>query len=61
LPPAAVLVTGASGPAGGYMLAHLIAQGGWDIVFSGPAEEGASNGTQRPALDIDAIGSIYAI
>jgi hypothetical protein len=26
------LVTGASGLAGGYMLAHLLEQGGWDIV-----------------------------
>jgi nucleoside-diphosphate-sugar epimerase len=26
------LVTGASGLAGGYMLAHLLQQGGWDIV-----------------------------
>jgi nucleoside-diphosphate-sugar epimerase len=26
------LVTGASGLAGGYMLAHLLKQGGWDIV-----------------------------
>src|ERR1700688_4964208 len=26
------LVTGASGVAGGYMLAHLLEQGGWDIV-----------------------------
>src|ERR1700682_4669741 len=26
------LVTGASGLAGGYMLAHLIEQGGWDVV-----------------------------
>src|ERR1700737_5107 len=25
-------VTGASGLAGGYMLAHLLEQGGWDIV-----------------------------
>src|SRR5271163_4260458 len=26
------LVTGASGLAGGYMLAHLLEQGGWDVV-----------------------------
>lgn len=26
------LVAGASGLAGGYMLAHLLEQGGWDIV-----------------------------
>src|SRR6204780_5588619 len=26
------LFTGASGLAGGYMLAHLLEQGGWDIV-----------------------------
>src|SRR5258708_13264045 len=26
------LVTGASGLAGGYMLTHLLEQGGWDIV-----------------------------
>src|ERR1700738_1911784 len=26
------LVTGASGLAGGYMLAHLLEQGGWDFV-----------------------------
>src|SRR5438445_13874519 len=26
------LVTGASGLAGGYMLAHLLEQGGWDII-----------------------------
>src|SRR5260370_2424032 len=26
------LVTGASGLAGGYMLAHLLERGGWDIV-----------------------------
>jgi uncharacterized protein YbjT (DUF2867 family) len=26
------LVTGASGLAGGYMLAHLLEQDGWDIV-----------------------------
>src|ERR1700727_3538917 len=26
------LVTGASGLAGGYMLAHLLEQGGWNIV-----------------------------
>src|ERR1700720_706926 len=26
------LVTGASGLAGGYMLAHLLKQGGWDVV-----------------------------
>jgi NADP-dependent 3-hydroxy acid dehydrogenase YdfG len=26
------LLTGASGLAGGYMLAHLLEQGGWDIV-----------------------------
>src|ERR1700738_5028546 len=26
------LVTGASGLAGGYMLAHLLEQGGWDVI-----------------------------
>src|ERR1700738_767105 len=26
------LVTGASGLAGGYMVAHLLEQGGWDVV-----------------------------
>lgn len=26
------LVTGASGLAGGYMLAHLLKQGGWDVI-----------------------------
>ena len=31
-PKRTALVTGASGLAGGYMLAHLLEQGGWDIV-----------------------------
>src|SRR5258708_38348338 len=41
------LVTGASGLAGGYMLAHLLEQGGWDIV--------AGSGQRQPRRRI-AIG-----
>ena len=46
------LVTGASGLAGGYMLAHLLEQGGWDIVAVSRRKPRISGDYRHIAVDL---------
>jgi len=46
------LVTGASGLAGGYMLAHLLEQGGWDIVAVSRRKPQISGDYRHIAVDL---------
>src|SRR6202049_533642 len=46
------LVTGASGLAGGYMLAHLLEQGGWDIVAVSRRKPGIPGDYRHIAVDL---------
>jgi nucleoside-diphosphate-sugar epimerase len=46
------LVTGASGLAGGYKLAHLLEQGGWDIVAVSRRKPRIPSGYKYIAVDL---------